>query len=165
MRALRRTRRPPRSTPRVRANRPVSKASSSAPCDPSRAERDATPGASPQVSRDPGVRMSGDLVGRRGRAGRPGSHATPVPPDPAVEPVPVSVTPAASHPPGEALLDPSGAGDERAAEVALRPRSLDEYIGQDRMKANLTVFIRAARQRSEPLDHVLLYGPPGLGKT
>jgi len=63
------------------------------------------------------------------------------------------------------LLDPTGQGDDRAAEAALRPRTLDEYIGQDRMKANLRVFIRAARERGEPLDHVLLYGPPGLGKT
>ncbi|HKY33413.1 MAG TPA: Holliday junction branch migration DNA helicase RuvB [Candidatus Polarisedimenticolia bacterium] len=47
----------------------------------------------------------------------------------------------------------------------LRPRSLDEYVGQAHVKENLAVFIEAARRRSEPLDHVLLYGPPGLGKT
>ena len=47
----------------------------------------------------------------------------------------------------------------------LRPRTLDEYIGQEKVKENLAVFIEAARQRKESLDHVLLYGPPGLGKT
>ncbi len=48
---------------------------------------------------------------------------------------------------------------------SLRPRSLDEYIGQDRVKNNLSIFIQAARAREEALDHILLYGPPGLGKT
>ena len=51
------------------------------------------------------------------------------------------------------------------ADPALRPRNLDEYIGQDRVKENLRVYIRAALQRGESLDHVLLSGPPGLGKT
>jgi Holliday junction DNA helicase RuvB len=50
-------------------------------------------------------------------------------------------------------------------EAGLRPRRLDEYIGQDRIRENLDVAIAAARQRQEPLDHVLLHGPPGLGKT
>ena len=50
-------------------------------------------------------------------------------------------------------------------EAGLRPRRLDEYIGQDRIRENLQVAIAAARQRGEPLDHVLLHGPPGLGKT
>src|SRR5437899_12657817 len=50
-------------------------------------------------------------------------------------------------------------------EAGLRPRRLDEYIGQDRVRENLQVAIAAARQRQEPLDHVLLHGPPGLGKT
>ena len=50
-------------------------------------------------------------------------------------------------------------------EAGLRPRALDDYIGQDRVRENLHVSIAAARQRSEALDHVLLYGPPGLGKT
>src|SRR4029453_7428022 len=50
-------------------------------------------------------------------------------------------------------------------EAGLRPRLLDEYIGQDRIRENLQVAIAAAKQRSEPLDHVLLHGPPGLGKT
>ncbi len=50
-------------------------------------------------------------------------------------------------------------------EAGLRPRTLDDYIGQERVRANLQVSIAAARQRNEALDHVLLYGPPGLGKT
>ena len=50
-------------------------------------------------------------------------------------------------------------------EAGLRPRSLDDYIGQDRIRENLQVSVAAARQRGEALDHVLLYGPPGLGKT
>jgi Holliday junction DNA helicase RuvB len=57
-------------------------------------------------------------------------------------------------------------GDEDAQyEAGLRPRLLDEYIGQDRIRENLHVAIAAATQRHEPLDHVLLHGPPGLGKT
>ena len=56
-----------------------------------------------------------------------------------------------------------GAGDE--AEVSLRPRRMEEYIGQDKAKENLTVYIEAAKMRGDSLDHVLLYGPPGLGKT
>jgi Holliday junction DNA helicase RuvB len=55
--------------------------------------------------------------------------------------------------------------DDAQYEVGLRPRLLDEYIGQDRVRDNLQVSIAAARQRGEALDHVLLYGPPGLGKT
>src|SRR6266852_4591737 len=50
-------------------------------------------------------------------------------------------------------------------EAGLRPRVLEDYIGQDRVRENLQVSIAAARQRNEALDHVLLYGPPGLGKT
>lgn len=50
-------------------------------------------------------------------------------------------------------------------EVSLRPKSFDEYVGQEKAKENLKVFIEAAKQRKEALDHVLLYGPPGLGKT
>src|SRR5438132_5179762 len=50
-------------------------------------------------------------------------------------------------------------------EAGLRPRTLDEYIGQDRVREQLQVAIAAAKQRGEALDHVLLYGPPGLGKT
>jgi Holliday junction DNA helicase RuvB len=50
-------------------------------------------------------------------------------------------------------------------ELTLRPKTLSEYIGQEKAKENMAVFIEAAKKRSEPLDHVLLYGPPGLGKT
>lgn len=50
-------------------------------------------------------------------------------------------------------------------EESLRPISLQEYIGQDRLKENLRIYIQAALAREESLDHVLLYGPPGLGKT
>ncbi|MCC7186333.1 MAG: Holliday junction branch migration DNA helicase RuvB [Acidobacteria bacterium] len=55
--------------------------------------------------------------------------------------------------------------DDAQYDAGLRPRTLDEYIGQDRVRENLHVSIAATRQRSEALDHVLLYGPPGLGKT
>jgi len=55
--------------------------------------------------------------------------------------------------------------EEQIIEVSLRPKSFQEYIGQDRLKKNLTLAIEAAKKRSEPLDHILLYGPPGLGKT
>ena len=54
---------------------------------------------------------------------------------------------------------------EDREEYSLRPRRLDEYVGQEKAKNNLSVFIEAAKQRGEALDHVLLYGPPGLGKT
>ena len=50
-------------------------------------------------------------------------------------------------------------------EVSLRPKLLADYTGQEKAKGNLSVYIEAARRRNEPLDHVLLYGPPGLGKT
>ena len=55
--------------------------------------------------------------------------------------------------------------EEEKIEKSLRPKTLDEYIGQDKIKENLKIYIEAAKQRGEPLDHVLLYGPPGLGKT
>jgi Holliday junction DNA helicase RuvB len=66
----------------------------------------------------------------------------------------------------ESRLVSAARGDEDAQyEAGLRPRTLDEYIGQDRVRENLTVSVTAARQRGDALDHVLLYGPPGLGKT
>lgn len=54
---------------------------------------------------------------------------------------------------------------EEIAEISLRPKTLDEYIGQTKVKENMKVYIEAAKKRGEPLDHILLYGPPGLGKT
>lgn len=61
-------------------------------------------------------------------------------------------------------LDPTPVIDD-GDEKSLRPRSLREFIGQEKLKSNLSVFLEAAKQRSEPLDHLMLYGPPGLGKT
>jgi Holliday junction DNA helicase RuvB len=63
------------------------------------------------------------------------------------------------------LITPARVDEDAQDEAGLRPRRLDEYIGQDHVRENLLVAISAARQRSEPLDHVLLHGPPGLGKT
>src|SRR4029079_5371448 len=63
------------------------------------------------------------------------------------------------------LVTASRVDEDAQYEAGLRPRRLDEYIGQDRIRENLQVAIAAARQRGEPLDHVLLHGPPGLGKT
>jgi Holliday junction DNA helicase RuvB len=63
------------------------------------------------------------------------------------------------------LVTSSRVEDDAQYEAGLRPRRLDDYIGQDRVRENLAVSIAAARQRGEALDHVLLYGPPGLGKT
>ena len=54
---------------------------------------------------------------------------------------------------------------EDTEETSLRPKKFEEYIGQEKVRSNLSVFIEAAKKRNEPLDHVLLYGPPGLGKT
>ena len=55
--------------------------------------------------------------------------------------------------------------EEEKMENSLRPKTLEEYIGQDKVKENMKIYIEAAKKRGEPLDHVLLYGPPGLGKT
>src|SRR6187397_1251410 len=63
------------------------------------------------------------------------------------------------------VVTPARVDEDAQDEAGLRPRRLDEYIGQDRIRENLQVAIAAARQRGEPLDHVLLHGPPGLGKT
>lgn len=65
----------------------------------------------------------------------------------------------------ERITNPMPAEDDARSDAALRPRKLDEFIGQQELKDNLSVFVEAARQRGEALDHVLLYGPPGLGKT
>lgn len=63
------------------------------------------------------------------------------------------------------MVTPREVEEDREAEVTLRPQTLVEYIGQDKVKENLAVYIEAAKRRGDPLDHVLLYGPPGLGKT
>ncbi|MEM4723449.1 MAG: Holliday junction branch migration DNA helicase RuvB [Candidatus Hadarchaeum sp.] len=63
------------------------------------------------------------------------------------------------------IISPKRKNDEIALDSSLRPRQLSEYIGQDRIKENLRICIAAAKGRGESLDHVLLYGPPGLGKT
>src|SRR5881409_2654143 len=63
------------------------------------------------------------------------------------------------------LVTAARVDEDAQYEAGLRPRRLDEYIGQDRIRENLHVAIAAAKQRGEPLDHVLLHGPPGLGKT
>ncbi len=63
------------------------------------------------------------------------------------------------------LLEPRPKDDELPLEVGLRPRTFDEYLGQKELKEKLTIFVQAALQRNEPLDHVLLHGHPGLGKT
>ena len=65
----------------------------------------------------------------------------------------------------ERLLDRTPEADDLQTELSLRPRLLREYIGQQKVKANLEVSIEAARKRGEKIDHVLLFGPPGLGKT
>jgi Holliday junction DNA helicase RuvB len=66
---------------------------------------------------------------------------------------------------GRGVVTPLAARDDEAFDRAVRPRRLTEYIGQSRVKAQLEIFIAAARQRREALDHTLLFGPPGLGKT
>lgn len=63
------------------------------------------------------------------------------------------------------LVEPNNLPEDTEFENPLRPQLMDEYIGQEKAKENLKVFIEASKQRKEPLDHVLLYGPPGLGKT
>ena len=63
------------------------------------------------------------------------------------------------------MVTPEPIPEDRDAENSLRPRTLHEYIGQDKVKENMAVYIEAAKRRGDVLDHVLLYGPPGLGKT
>lgn len=63
------------------------------------------------------------------------------------------------------LTEPEFTNEDVDLEFTLRPKTIKEYIGQEKVKDNLSIYIQAARQRSEALDHVLLYGPPGLGKT
>jgi Holliday junction DNA helicase RuvB len=63
------------------------------------------------------------------------------------------------------VITPDKIDEDLDVELSLRPQKLNDFVGQDRLKANLTIFIKAAKERHEALDHVLLYGPPGLGKT
>ena len=63
------------------------------------------------------------------------------------------------------IMNTSYTKEDAGVDVSLRPKTLDDYIGQDKVKENLKVYIEAAKMRGESLDHVLLYGPPGLGKT
>ncbi|EGK14604.1 Holliday junction branch migration DNA helicase RuvB [Kroppenstedtia eburnea] len=65
----------------------------------------------------------------------------------------------------ERMISSHFSAEDEPMEFSLRPRYLDDYIGQTRVKENLKVYIEAAKMRRDPLDHVLLYGPPGLGKT
>ncbi|MCD7774501.1 MAG: Holliday junction branch migration DNA helicase RuvB [Clostridiales bacterium] len=66
---------------------------------------------------------------------------------------------------GYRIVSPEFNASDADSEISLRPKTLDEYIGQAKVKENLKIYMDAAKDRREPLDHVLLYGPPGLGKT
>ncbi len=63
------------------------------------------------------------------------------------------------------MVSPQYSVEDVETEISLRPKHLNEYIGQEKAKENLSIFLEAAKMRNEPLDHILLYGPPGLGKT
>ena len=63
------------------------------------------------------------------------------------------------------IIQTDVASEDIVIEKGLRPRTLEQYVGQQKAKNNLKIFIEAAKSRNEPLDHVLFYGPPGLGKT
>lgn len=65
----------------------------------------------------------------------------------------------------ERIITPTELDEDKSSELSLRPQKISEYIGQDKVKERLNIFIEAAKKRGESLDHALLYGPPGLGKT
>jgi Holliday junction DNA helicase RuvB len=67
--------------------------------------------------------------------------------------------------PGDRIVNPVDSPSDKAMDISLRPKTMDEYIGQQVMREKLTIFLEAARRRQEALDHVLIFGPPGLGKT
>ena len=73
--------------------------------------------------------------------------------------------PEAADPRTPSVVDPVATEQDRAEEGALRPRRFDDFVGQDKIKENLEIMVEAARRRGEPVGHVLLSGPPGLGKT
>ncbi len=66
---------------------------------------------------------------------------------------------------GDRVVNPVDTPSDKAMDVSLRPKTMDEYIGQQAMREKLSIFLEAARRRKEALDHVLIFGPPGLGKT
>ncbi len=66
---------------------------------------------------------------------------------------------------GQRIVSGRASGEDASIETSVRPKKLEDFIGQSRVKENLAIFIEAARSRGEALDHVLLFGPPGLGKT
>ena len=80
-------------------------------------------------------------------------------------PEPGSPTAGPRHRGGERLVSASRADEEQGFELKLRPRWLGEFIGQSKAKEQLAIALEAAKSRGEALDHVLLFGPPGLGKT
>ena len=63
------------------------------------------------------------------------------------------------------IIAPAATREDEAIEASIRPRRLDEYLGQQPVREQMQIYIEAARQRGEALDHVLIFGPPGLGKT
>ncbi|OQX67704.1 MAG: Holliday junction branch migration DNA helicase RuvB [Sorangiineae bacterium NIC37A_2] len=71
----------------------------------------------------------------------------------------------ASSNPENRIVDPAGSGEDSSFDRVFRPSHLAEFVGQEKHKENLSVYLEAARKRGEPLDHILLSGPPGLGKT
>jgi len=66
---------------------------------------------------------------------------------------------------GDRIVNPVDSPSDKAMDISLRPKTMDEYIGQQVMREKLSIFLEAARRRQEALDHVLIFGPPGLGKT
>ncbi len=65
----------------------------------------------------------------------------------------------------ERVLDPANRSEDDQVDRAIRPKALRDYVGQEQVKSQISIFIEAARQRGEALDHTLIFGPPGLGKT
>jgi len=70
-----------------------------------------------------------------------------------------------TYQPGDRIVTPMDTPSDKAMDISLRPKTMDEYIGQQAMREKMSIFLEAARRRREALDHVLIFGPPGLGKT